>query len=60
MFSSQITPINTSPSIKGNTLGHLEPIELDSTDQGKMHQANSITLRKMMSETVTSDTFDPP
>ena len=25
-----------------------------------MHQANSITLKKMMSETVTSDTFDPP
>ena len=32
---------------------------LDSTDQGEMHQANSITLKKMMSETVTSDTFDP-
>ena len=25
-----------------------------------MHQANSITLKKMMSKTVTSDTFDPP
>ena len=25
-----------------------------------MHQANSITLMKMMSETVTSDTFNPP
>ena len=24
-----------------------------------MHQANSITLKKMMSKTVTSDTFDP-
>ena len=33
---------------------------LDSTDQGETHQANSITLKKMMSETVTSDTFDPP
>ena len=33
---------------------------MDSTDQGEMHQANSITLKKMMSKTVTSDTFDPP
>ena len=45
---------------KGEYIGHLEPIVLDSTDQGGMHQANSITLKKMMSETVTSDTFDPP
>ena len=45
---------------KGEYIGHLEPIELDSTDQGETHQANSITLKKMMSETVTSDTFDPP
>ena len=45
---------------KGKYIGHLEPIELDSTDQGETHQANSITLKKMMSETVTSDTFDPP
>ena len=44
---------------KGEYIGHLEPIELDSTDQGETHQANSITLKKMMSETVTSDTFDP-
>ena len=33
---------------------------MDSTDQGETHQANSITLKKMMSKTVTSDTFDPP
>ena len=33
---------------------------MDSTDQGETHQANSITLKKMMSETVTSDTFDLP
>ena len=45
---------------KGEYIGHLEPIELDSTDQGDTHQANSITLKKMMSETVMSDTFDLP
>ena len=45
---------------KGEYIGHLEPIELDSTDQGETHQANSITLKKMMSETVMSDTFNPP
>ena len=45
---------------KGKYIGHLEPLELDSTDQGETHQANSITLRKMMSKTVTSDTFNPP
>ena len=45
---------------KGKYIGNLEPIELDSTDQGETHQANSITLKKMMSKTVTSDTFDPP
>ena len=44
---------------KGEYIGHLELIVLDSTDQGEMHQANSITL-KNMSKTVTSDTFDPP
>ena len=45
---------------KGEYIGHLEPLELNSTDQGETHQANSITLRKMISETVTSDTFNPP
>ena len=45
---------------KGEYIGHLELIELDSTDQGETHPANSITLKKMMSKTVTSDTFDPP
>ena len=45
---------------KGEYVGHLEPIELHSTDQGETHQANSITLKKMMSKTVMSDTFDPP
>ena len=45
---------------KGEYIGHLELIELHSTDQGETHQANSITLKKMMSETVMSDTFDLP
>ena len=45
---------------KGKYIGHLEPLELDSTDQGETHQANSITLKEMMSETVMSDTFNPP
>ena len=45
---------------KGEYIGHLELIELHSTDQGETHQANSITLKKRMSETVTSDTFNPP
>ena len=33
---------------------------LDPADQRDAYQANSITLKKMMSETVTPDTFDPP
>ena len=33
---------------------------LDSTDQRDAHHANSVTLKKMMSETITPDTFDPP
>ena len=45
---------------KGKYIGHLEPLELKPTDQGETHQANSITLKKMMSKTVTSDTFNPP
>ena len=45
---------------KGKYIGHLEQLELDSADQEETHQANSITLKKMMSETVTSDTFNPP
>ena len=45
---------------KGKYIGHLEPIELDSSDQGETHQTNSITLKKMMSKTVTSDAFNPP
>ena len=45
---------------KGEYIGHLELIVLDSTDQREAHLANSITLKKMMSETITPDTFDPP
>ena len=45
---------------KGKYIRHLEPIELDTTDQGEIHQANSITLKKMMPKTFMSDTFNPP
>ena len=45
---------------KGEYIGHLEPIVLDPTDQRDAHHANSVTIKKMMSETVTPDTFDPP
>ena len=45
---------------KGKYIGHLEPLELKPIDQEETHQTNSITLKKMMSETVTSDTFNPP
>ena len=45
---------------KGEYIGHLEPAVLDSTDQRDIHQANSVTLKKVMSETVTPGTFDPP
>ena len=45
---------------KGEYLRHLEPLEWDPTDQDETHQANSITLKKMMAETVMSDTFNPP
>ena len=45
---------------KGEYIGHLKPAVLDSTDQKDTHQTNSMTLKKMMSETVTPDTFNPP
>ena len=45
---------------KGEYIGHLEPAVLDSTDQQDTNQTNSVTLKKMMSETVTPDTFNPP
>ena len=47
---------------KGEYIGHLEPAVMDDNtiDQQETHQTNSITLKKMMSETVTPDTFNPP
>ena len=45
---------------KGEYIRHLEPAVLDSTDQQETHQTNSVTLKKMISETVTPDTFNPP
>ena len=45
---------------KGEYIGHLEPVVLDSMDQKDTHHANSVTLKKMMSETITPDTFNPP
>ena len=45
---------------KGEYIGHLEPVVLDYMDQKDAHHANSVTLKKMMSETVTPDTFNPP
>ena len=47
---------------RGEYVGHLEPAVIDDTtiEQGETHQANSVMLRKMMAETVTPDTFNPP
>ena len=45
---------------KGEYIGHLKPVVLDSTDQKDTHQTNSMTLKKMMSETITPDTCSPP
>ena len=45
---------------KGEYIGHLEPAVLDSTDQKDIHHTNSVTLKKMMSETITPNTFNPP
>ena len=32
----------------------------NTIDQTETHQTNSVTLKKMMAETVTPDTFNPP
>ena len=32
----------------------------NTIDQQETHQTNSVTLKKMMAETVTPDTFNPP
>ena len=47
---------------KGEYIGHLEPAVKDDNTIGQQetHHTNSITLKKMMSETVTPDTFNPP
>ena len=45
---------------KGEYIGHLKLTALGSTDQQGTHQTNSVTLKKMMSETITPDTFNPP
>ena len=59
-YLSLIIPINTSHSTIGEYIGHLEPAVLDSTDQQETHQTNSVTLKKMMPETVTPNAFNPP
>ena len=45
---------------KGEYIANLKLAVLDSTDQQDTHQTNSVTLKKMMSETITADTFNPP
>ena len=47
---------------KGDYIEHLEPAVMDNNtiDQQETHQTYSITLKKMMSEIVTPDTFNPP
>ena len=47
---------------KGEYIGHLEPAVMDNNtiDHQETHQTNSVTLKKMMSETVTPDTSNPP
>ena len=47
---------------KGEYVRHLEPAVMDDNtiDQTEIHQINSITLKKMMAETITPDTFNPP
>ena len=47
---------------KGEYIGHLEPAVMgnDTIEQTETHQTNSVTLKKMMAETVTPDTSNPP
>ena len=47
---------------KGEYVRHLEPAVMDNNtmEQTETHQTNSVTLKKMMAETVTPDTFKPP
>ena len=60
IYLSLITPNKHLTFHKGEYTGHLKPAVLDSTDQQEIHQTNSVTLKKMMSETVTPDIFNPP
>ena len=47
---------------KGEYVRHLEPAVMDDTtiEQRETHQANSVTLKKMMVETVTPDISSHP
>ena len=44
---------------KAEYVRHLEPAVMDDNtiDQTETHQANSVTLKEMMAETITPDTF---
>ena len=46
---------------KGEYIGHLEPavMDINTIEQKATHQTNGVTLRKMMAEMVTPDTFNP-
>ena len=35
-------------------------MDINTIEQKDTHQTNSVTLKKMMAETVTPDTFNPP
>ena len=47
---------------KGEYIRHLESAVMDNNtiDQQETHPTNSITLKKMMAEMVTPDSFNPP
>ena len=47
---------------KGEYIRHLELAVMDDTtrEQWETHQTNSVTLKKIMAETVTPDIFNPP
>ena len=47
---------------RGEYVRHLEPVVMDNNtiEQTETHQTNNKTLKKMMAETVTPDTFNPP
>ena len=47
---------------KGEYVGHLEPAAMDTNtiDHQETLKTDSVTLKKMMAEMVTLDTFNPP